>query len=277
MDFFMNMMAWVTKYGMHKGILFLGLVLLLLGLFRTFGLKLKGLGESAKSALWLIILVIVLMWVAPVHTAANWLAQSIPFVGDMMDYGSIIILIENKPWDALVNFVDCYLLMVMSEVLGKLFFKVANWVVRIMTGWGDEDLLANVKSIVTKILLEMVFMIACILLLEKFKSWEGYDKIDEILYIGTGIVLGIGVIGLISTSLFGGGVLPPIMMLIPGVLVKPLFSTTLYIVLLFTLGMCEFDLSGAAEGVVGIVGAFAPAAIVIISLIILIIGILKMV
>ena len=52
MDTFMNVMEWITITGVHKVVLLIGLVLILIGLFRAFFKRGFLLGKSAASALW---------------------------------------------------------------------------------------------------------------------------------------------------------------------------------------------------------------------------------
>lgn len=255
MDFFMSLMERMTNSGVYKVLLIVGLAAILIGLFRAFGIRLALMGQSAVAALWLVSLVVLLMCVAPVSDAAAWMAQSIPFVGDLMDYGSIITLIEKNPWAALINFVDCYLLMAISGLIGTPF--------------------SGVKNIVSKVFVGVAVMLVCILALEWVKAQELYQKMEKIIYALSGGLLIFGVAGLIGAMRWGGGILPPIMALIPDFLVKPLYTTSYYVMIFGLLDLSSFDLSGAAQTFVAVTGAFAPAVVTIAGLCILLFGALK--
>ena len=255
MEIFMNAMEWVTRSGFYKVMLLGGLAVILIGLFRAFGTRILTMGQSALSALWLVSLVVLLMCIAPVSTAAGWMAQSIPYVGDLMDYGSIIGMLEHNPMGALINFVDCYLLMAMSGLIEKPF--------------------SGIKNIVSKVLMSIVIMLVCIFALEWVKSLDWYQKMETFIYALSGGVLVFAVVGLIAVMRYGGGVLPPIMSLMPDFLVKPLYITSYYVMILTVLDLAGFDLRLAAKTVVSIGGAFAPAAVAIAGLGILLFGVLK--
>ena len=252
MDTFMNVMEWITTKNVHSVVLLLGLVLILIGLFRAFFTRGFLLGKSALSALWLVCIVTLLMCVAPVSKAASWMAQSIPFFGDMMDYGSIITMLEKNPMGALINFVDCYLLMAMTGLIGKPF--------------------SGIKNIVTKVLMSIVVMLVCLIALDYVKSFDFYKKMETFIYALSGGVLIFGVVGLIAVVLFGGGILPPILSVLPDFLVEPLFVTTYYVFALVCLDLAGVDLRGVAQSIVAIGSAYAPAVIVITCLGIVIFG-----
>ena len=255
MDTFMNVMEWITTTGVHKVVLLIGLVLILIGLFRAFFKRGFLLGKSAASALWLVCMVTLLMCMAPVSTAASWMAQSIPFFGDVMDYGSIITLLEKNPMGALINFVDCYLLMAMTGLIGKPF--------------------SGIKNIVTKVLASISVMLGCLIMLEFVKSLDFYKKMETFIYALSGGVLLFGVVGLIGVVLFGGGILPPILSVLPDFLVEPLFVTTYYVFALACLDIAGVDLKNIAQTIVAYGSAYAPAVIVITCLGIVIAGVFK--
>ncbi len=252
MDAFVNAMDWITANGVHKVVLLVGVALILIGLFRAFFARGFLLGKSALSALCLVCIVVLLMCMAPVSTAANWMAQSIPFFGDMMDYGSIIRMLEKNPMGALINFVDCYLLMALTGLIGKPF--------------------SGIKNIVTKVLTSMVIMLVCLIALDWIKSQDLYKKVETFIYALSGGVLLFAVVGLLGMMLFGGGILPPILSFLPDFLVEPLFVTAYYVFFLVCLDIAGFDLRGAAQTIVSIGSAYAPAVIVIAALGIVIFG-----
>ena len=120
--------------------------------------------------------------------------------------------------------------------------------------------------------MSLVIMLVCLVALDYIKEQDFYKKLETFIYALGGSVLLICVIGLLAIMLVSNRILPPLRSLLPKFLVEPLFITAYYVFFLVCLDIVGFDLRGAAQAIVSLGSAYAPAVVVIAALGIVIFG-----
>lgn len=251
MDGFMKAMEFITNHGIHVVIMYIGIALILAGLLRAVLKDGWTMGESAASALAILLLVVCLVSLMPVSKGFSTIVAGIPIIGDVMDYGTVLSLLQNEPLGALVAFVDCFILMLFTDIVGKF-------------SWGG--------NFVTKLLANLVTMVVCVIMLDVIKSLPVHDKIVTAIYALGGLSI-VGMVIFMFCALFLGTALPGIMMVMPACVRRAVYKTMLIVLALFVISdVMGIGLEGIATAAVKILGSFAPVALVVFACIMLIIS-----
>lgn len=253
MEGFMNGMQYVMDHGIYVVLLWFGMALILVGLFRSMLMSGLEMGESALSALGILLLCVLLLTLVPVSGAFSTLVGSIPIIGDVMDYGTVLSLLKNDPLGALVAFVDCFILMLIMDLFGGL---------------------TRVFNPVTRLFGSIVSMVLAVAMLEAVKALPLYENIVTAIYGLAGLSI-VAMVLFMFFAIFFGTALPGFMMLMPACIRCAVYKTMLILLALFIVGdVFKMDLTDFATLAVRTMGAFAPVALMIFALVTLLLGVL---
>lgn len=80
---------------------------------------LENLTWNVATALAMLVLFSIIITTASWDKAFGMLAQGIPFIGEVLDFGSMTVFWKSEPLEAFICFIDTVLLMVITDIIDK--------------------------------------------------------------------------------------------------------------------------------------------------------------